>query len=74
MKSLPFLGLEVRRFHIKPGQPASYRELAIWINAGGDKISWQRVQQICDRGMRKIRTALYRDKQLQTEFFHHGHK
>ena len=61
MKTAAFVGLAVRALHLQPGQKASYKELADWIEAGGEKISWQRCQQIEQRALRKIRIHITRE-------------
>lgn len=65
MKTRPFLGLEIRATRVSPGETATFRELAIWITAGGEKITWQRVQQIHDRSLRKLRIAFMRKENLE---------
>lgn len=67
MNKPPFIGLAVRALHVQPGQRATFQELKDWIEAGGDRISRERVRQIYERGMRKVRAHLYRDVMTNDE-------
>ena len=65
MKTAPFLGLEIRATRLSPGQTATFHELSTWATAGGDKVTWQRIQQIHDRALRKLRIAFMREENLE---------
>lgn len=61
------LGLAVCGLHCEKGVPKTAREIAAYCGC-----SYQRIQQIEARALRKIRAALYRDKVLREELFDHG--
>lgn len=61
MKTKPFLGLSVRALSLEPGQRVSLREMVDWCEAAGEHISYQRIQQIEQRALRKIRIHITRE-------------
>ena len=60
----PDLGLAILAATSKP--PHSLRVIAAYMG-----LSWQRVSQIEQRALRKIRAALYRDKLLKKDLLEH---
>lgn len=67
MKPSIDLGLAISALSMQPGERRSTYQIAAFCGC-----SPQRIQQIEHRALRKIRAALYRDKQLQEELFDHG--
>lgn len=70
----PLLGLAVSALSLEPGQRRTYYEMQCFCDAAAEvmhdptqKMSWQRLWQIEQKALRKIRAALYRDKSLQDE-------
>lgn len=61
MKSNKSLGLELSALHLKPGEHRTQRELVIWMEAAGEKITYQRIQQIEQKALRKIRIHVTRE-------------
>ena len=55
MKQGKSLGLELLARHLKPGEIPSHYLMAIWMNAAGEKITRQRLQQIEQRALKKCR-------------------
>ena len=62
----PDLGLAILAATSIP--PHNLREIAAYMG-----LSWQRVHQIEQRALRKLRAKLYRDKELHKEFLEHKH-
>jgi DNA-directed RNA polymerase sigma subunit (sigma70/sigma32) len=60
----PDLGLAILAATTKP--PHDYREIAAYMG-----LSWQRVHQIEQRALRKLRLRLYQHKDLEKEFKDH---
>ena len=56
------LGLAISALHSKRGVPRGYKEIAAYCDC-----SWQRIHQIEQGALRKIRVQLYRDKRLNQE-------
>lgn len=63
-KRLFDLGLAIGHATLQPGQTRTNAEIAAFPQAAGAHCSPQRVQQILDKTLRKIRAHLYRDKDL----------
>lgn len=61
MKTKPFLGLAIRQLSLKPGERMSLNEMATWCEAGGEKVSSERLRQIEERALRKIRIFVTRE-------------
>lgn len=61
MKTAPFLGLSILATRLKPGQPVTLAEMAIWCCAAGEQISSERLRQIEERALRKIRIHITRE-------------
>lgn len=61
MKTKPFLGLAIRQLSLKPGERMSLNEMAAWCEAGGEKVSSERLRQIEERALRKIRIYVTRE-------------
>ena len=59
------LGLAVSALSLQPGQTRTYRELSAFCVAAGTPVSWQRIWQIEQRALRKLRAKLYADHVLQ---------
>ncbi len=67
MKSTPHkasidLGLAVSRLHCTFGVPKTHHEIACYCGC-----SWQRIWQIEQKALRRIRKYLYRNKELRDE-------
>jgi hypothetical protein len=65
------LGLAISALSLEPGQRRTHYEMQCFCDAAGEvlgdpkeRMSWQRLQQIEGKALRKIRAALYRDKSL----------
>jgi len=58
------LGLAISGATMLPGERRTHHDIACFINAAGAHCSWQRCQQLEQRAFRKLRAALYRDKEL----------
>lgn len=52
------LGLAILSTRLLPGQVHTYREMSEFCRAAGENISRQRLHQIEDRALRKLRIAL----------------
>ena len=61
MKTRPFLGLAIRQLSLKPGERISLNEMALWCEAAGEKISSERLRQIEERALKKIRIFITRE-------------
>lgn len=68
------LGLEISRLSLQPGERRTYRDLAAFVCATGQRISWQRIWQIEQQALRKIRAHLYREKLLEQSLNDHRMK
>ncbi len=62
MKSSIDIGLAISAHHSTLGVPRTAESIAAYCGC-----SRQRIQQLEHRGLRKIRAALYRDKELMEE-------
>jgi hypothetical protein len=66
-KKLFELGLAISGATLQPGETRTQQELAWFVEAAGAHCTRQRIQQIEERTLRKVRAALYRDKDLMRE-------
>jgi hypothetical protein len=64
------LGLAISGATLQPGEMRTQQEIAWFVEAAGAHCTRQRIQQVEEKALRKVRAALYRDKDLRKQL--HG--